>query len=150
MRHGQPGWRQHAHLLKNVKELDRAIGRVARAKRQGADRLKPGYQRLLDLAEELVERARQLLRALAFRVDAEALAGLGAGFGGQEGELLHYLQLTEKVCGTARRRVLQGETVPNEEKVFSIGRDQIAKLRMPVAAIVDQERDHGASAFARA
>jgi IS5 family transposase len=34
--------------------------------------------------------------------------------------LLHYMQLTEKVCGTARRRVLWGETVPNEEKIFSI------------------------------
>ena len=120
VRHGQPGWRQHEHLLKKVKELDRAIGRVARAKRQGADRLKPGYKQLLALAEELLERARQLLQALAFRVDAEALAGLGAGVGGQERELLHYLELTEKVCGTARRRVLQGETVPNEEKVFSI------------------------------
>jgi transposase, IS5 family len=120
VRHGQPGWRQHEHLLKNIKELDRAIGRVARAKRQGADRLKPGYKKLLALAEELVERARQLLQALAFRVDAEALAGLGAGVGGEERALLHYLELTAKVCGTARRRVLQGETVPNAEKVFSI------------------------------
>jgi transposase, IS5 family len=28
--------------------------------------------------------------------------------------------LTEKVCETARRRVLLGETVPNEDKIFSI------------------------------
>jgi hypothetical protein len=28
VRHGQPGWRQHEHLLKKVKELDRAIGRA--------------------------------------------------------------------------------------------------------------------------
>jgi hypothetical protein len=33
---------------------------------------------------------------------------------------LHYVILTEKVCETARRRVLQGETVANEEKIFSI------------------------------
>jgi transposase, IS5 family len=38
---------------------------------------------------------------------------------GQE-ELWHYVQLTEQVCGTARRRVLLGETVPNAEKLFSI------------------------------
>ena len=37
-----------------------------------------------------------------------------------QGRLRHYLQLTKKVCGTARRRVLLGETVPNEEKIFSI------------------------------
>ena len=30
------------------------------------------------------------------------------------------MQLTEKVCSTARRRVLLGEVVPNEEKIFSI------------------------------
>src|SRR5262249_7872646 len=118
--HGQPGWRQHAHLLKNVKKLDRAIGRLARAKRKGAGRLKPGYKKLLALAEGLLERARRLLQALAFGVAVEVLAGPEGGVGGQERELQHYLGLTEKVCGTARRRVLQGETVPNEEKVFSI------------------------------
>jgi transposase, IS5 family len=34
--------------------------------------------------------------------------------------LLHYLALTEKVCDNARRRVLQGEALANEEKIFSI------------------------------
>src|SRR5206468_12143408 len=38
----------------------------------------------------------------------------------REGLLLHYVILTEKVCQTARRRVLQGETVAHEEKLFSI------------------------------
>src|SRR3984893_12652277 len=37
------GWRQHEHLLGNVHKLVRAIGRLARAKGQGADRLKPSY-----------------------------------------------------------------------------------------------------------
>lgn len=40
--HGLGGWRQHDHLLKNIRKVVRAIGRVARAKSQGADRLKPG------------------------------------------------------------------------------------------------------------
>ncbi|MGH7169138.1 MAG: ISNCY-like element ISPlma1 family transposase, partial [Gemmataceae bacterium] len=51
--HGQPGWRQHRHVLKNVKKIVRDIDRAARAKRKGADRLKPGYQRLLGLAADL-------------------------------------------------------------------------------------------------
>jgi hypothetical protein len=120
MLHGLPGWRQHEHLLKNVKALDREIGRAARAKRQGVDRLQPGYKKLLALAEELLERGRQLLQTLAFPVADDALAGLDTGVGGQERALRHYLELTATVCGTARRRVLQGETVPNEEKLFSI------------------------------
>ncbi len=118
--HQQPGWRQHQHVLKNVKDIVRAIGRSARAKSQGADRLKPGYQRLLSLAEDLLERGRHLLQTLAFAVEPLGQDWLRAVTGGQEQELLHYLQLTEHVCGTARRRVLQGETVTNDEKLFSM------------------------------
>jgi IS5 family transposase len=118
--HGQPGWRQHRYLLKHVKKIVRDINRAARAKRKGADRLKPGYSRLLDLAKGLLERTRQLLQALTFRVEVAVGEELGNGVGGREQELLHYLHLTEKVCGTARRRVLLGETVANEEKLFSI------------------------------
>jgi transposase, IS5 family len=118
--HGQPGWRQHEHLLQNVKEIVGEISRASRAKSKGADRLKPGYQRLLSLAEDLLQRARDLLRTLRFRAKGEGIDWLGAGCAGRREELWHYLQLTEKVCGTARRRVLLGETVPNAEKIFSI------------------------------
>ena len=118
--HGQPGWRQHEHLLQKVTEIVREISRASRAKSQGADRLKPGYQRLLALAEDLLERARQLLVTLYFRTKDPGIDWLGEGLAGPREELWHYLQLTEKVCGTARRRVLLGETVPNEEKLFSI------------------------------
>lgn len=119
--HGLAGWRQHQHLLKSVKDLVREIGRTSRAKGLGADRLKPGYRRLLELAEELLERARQVLEAVTFATTPKraAVQDLLVG-GGQEAKLLHYMQLTEKVCGTARRRVLLGETVPNEDKLFSI------------------------------
>ena len=119
-KHGLVGWRQHQHLLKNVKHLVRRINQASRAKKLGADRFKPGYQQLLALAEDLLKRARQLLRALAFQFDVTSTDLLGAVVGGQEEELLHYLHLTEKVCDTARRRVLLGETVPNEDKIFSI------------------------------
>lgn len=118
--HDQPGWRQHQHVLKNIKDIVRVIGRTARAKSQGADRLKPGYQKLLRLAEELLERGRQLLQTLAFALLPFGQDWQTAVTGVQEQELLHYLQLTEHVCGTARRRVLQGETVSNDEKLFSM------------------------------
>ena len=119
-KHGLVGWRQHEHLLKNIKDMVRQIGQTSRAKGQGADRLKPGYQKLLALAEDLMQRARQLLKGLAIQIDVKDVNVLGAVVGGQEEELLHYLHLTQKVCGTARRRVLLGETVPNEDKIFSI------------------------------
>jgi IS5 family transposase len=118
--HGLPGWRQHQHLVQKVKEIVRQIGRAARAKGQGGDRLKPGYQRLLAVAEDLLQRARQILVTLNFRARDPGIDWLGAGFEGPREELWHYVLLTEKVCGTARRRVLLGETVPNEEKIFSM------------------------------
>ena len=118
--HDQSGWRQHEHLLQKVKEIVREISRTSRAKSKGADRLKPGYQRLLALAEDLLQRARQLLATLNFRTKGSGIDWLGEGLGGPREELWHYLQLTAKVCGTARRRVLLGEMVPNEEKIFSI------------------------------
>lgn len=118
--HDLPGWRQHEHLLQNVRDIVRQIGRASRAKSLGADRLKPGYDRLLTLAEDLLQRARVLLRTLRFRAKGEGIDWLGEGLAGPREELWHYLQLTAKVCGTARRRVLLGETVPNEEKIFSI------------------------------
>src|SRR6266446_7401829 len=41
------GWRQAKHLLKKVRGLVRTIGRASRAKGRGAERLQPGYQKLL-------------------------------------------------------------------------------------------------------
>src|SRR5207244_6393161 len=70
--HGQDGWRQHEHLLRKVRKLVRDIGRVSRAKGQGRDRLQPGYQKLLELAEDLLARARRLLQALTFALDQPA------------------------------------------------------------------------------
>ena len=35
-------------------------------------------------------------------------------------QLQVFLRRTEQVCGTARRRVIEGETVPNEDKLFSM------------------------------
>src|SRR6516164_4788506 len=61
---GLRGWRQHEHLLGKVHKLVREIGRTARAKGRGPDRLKPGYRQLLTLAGDLLERARGLLAAL--------------------------------------------------------------------------------------
>jgi len=121
---GLGGWRQHEHLLGNVGTLVGEIGRAARAKSQGADRLKPGYKKLLTLAEDLLGRARQLLRALAFAVDQTAFAldevKNAVAPVERQALLVHYITLTAKVCANARRRVLQGETLANDEKILSI------------------------------
>jgi hypothetical protein len=115
---GLPGWRQHQHLLGKVKEQVREIARASRVKNQaGQARLQAGYRELLRFAEGLLQRGRQLAVQLQAPANLSLLA-LASGAGAQE--LLHYVELTAQVCATAWRRVLGGETVPNEEKLFSI------------------------------
>jgi hypothetical protein len=123
--HEVEGWRQGKHLLKKARGLVRAIGRASRAKGQGADRLQPGYKKLLALAQDIVERARQLLRRLRFTPDPvvftlENVKNGTAPLTTPQAELLGFIILTEKVCDNARRRVLQGETLANEGKIHSI------------------------------
>jgi transposase, IS5 family len=108
---GQRGWRQHAHLLTKVNRLVRDIDRIAAKKGPHYEqRLKPKYRALLKLSGKLTQRAWQLAAA------AESHGGDGATLE----ELRTFLQLTEQVRDTARRRVLLGETVPNAEKLFSL------------------------------
>jgi hypothetical protein len=112
---GVGGWRQHKHLYRKVKKLAREIERIAA--RKGAEyheRLKAPYRELLTLAETIVDRAETLRIAVpsAAAVDPEVLA--------LDAELAVFLDRTRHVCGTARRRVLEGQKVPNREKLFSI------------------------------
>jgi IS5 family transposase len=115
---GLPGWRQHQHWLKKVKKQVWAVSRASRVKTQaGQARLRAGYQELIQQAEALLQRGRQLA-ALLQAPENLSLLDPACGVGAQE--LLQYVDLTALVCDTARRRVLQGETVPTADKIFSI------------------------------
>jgi len=119
--HRLSGWRQHEHILKNVRTLVQKIVRASRAKGKGGpERLKKLYRELLELAKDLLQRTQQLLVSLAFRVEAYQKKVVSAARMPPEMRLHHYLGLTQKVCDTARRRVLLGEIVPHAEKIFSI------------------------------
>ena len=115
---GWSGWRQHEHWLYKVKKQVRDIGRASRTKsKDGPVRLRAGYKELLALAVALLQRGRQLAATLQApgNLSVFNLAG-----GADAKELLQYADLTAQVCDTARRRVLEGETVPNADKIFSI------------------------------
>jgi IS5 family transposase len=112
---GVDGWRQHKHLYRKVKRLVRETDRIAARKGAGyQERIKSQYVELLSLAHTLLARADELLEQQARRggVDLPALAAAV--------ELKTFVQRTGHVCGTATRRVINGETVPNGEKLFSI------------------------------
>lgn len=112
---GGRGWRQHKHLYQEAKGLARQIDRVAARKGNGYEqRLQRLYRELLGLAETVLGRADKLRESLnnQGKASGEVLA--------LDAQLKIFLERTRHVCGTARRRVLQGETIPNHEKLFSI------------------------------
>lgn len=112
---GLGGWRQHKHLYRKVKRLARQADRIAARKGAGyRDRLKAPYRELLALADTTIERAE------ALRIAVENAPAADAGLLGLDAELAVFIERTRHVCDTARRRVLQGETVPNADKLFSI------------------------------
>jgi len=112
---GLIGWRQHKHLYRKVKRLVREIDRLAARKGSGYQaRLQSLYAELLDLAAMVLERAERLPehRLVKDGVDLEVLAC--------HVQLKQFMRLTRQVCGTATRRVLEGQSVPNRDKLFSL------------------------------
>jgi hypothetical protein len=109
-----PGWRQHEHLLGKVQKLTRRIERIAA--RKGPDyqtRLKKPYRQLLQVSGKILRKAHCLCEALDAS-DGDSLLVC------QVQQLRIFMERTQQVRQTARRRVLKNEKVPNEEKLFSI------------------------------
>ena len=112
--YGLEGWRQHAHLWKHVKRASRAIERIAAKKGPNYQkRLQAAYRKLLKQSGRIVRRARALCDALDLPAATEEDVFA-------EHSLQAFIARTERVQETARRRVLEGETVPNNEKLFSM------------------------------
>lgn len=110
-----PGWRQQAHLFKKIKQIVRLIGRHARSKSEKhKQRVKQSYQRLFRRAAVVLQRAEELAQAL------ETGGNLDLAATARVADLQVYISRTRHVCGTAHRRVVLGEQVPNQEKLFSI------------------------------
>jgi hypothetical protein len=113
--YGLVGWRQHKHLWKKVKRLARNIERIAARKKPGyQEELKPLYHELLATAKSILDRAEELQKTVVTEDAAEPEPWT------LEAQLAVFIERTRQVCSTAHRRVLLDETVPNEEKLFSV------------------------------
>jgi hypothetical protein len=114
--YGLIGWRQHKYLYRKARRLARTIDRIAARKGNGyQERMKQPYRELLDWAETLLTRAdadRETVRKYGTFSSVETLA--------LDKELETFVARTRQVCGLARRRVLEGETIPHSEKLFSV------------------------------
>jgi IS5 family transposase len=93
-----------------------ALQRMSATQRLGQQTVK--YRELIAIAEEVVACARA---ALAKRPNARGKDLVGdLAIAGLRQEIDHYCGLADRVIDQARRRVVEGEQVPNAEKVYSI------------------------------
>lgn len=115
---GVDGWRQNQYLLRGVKKQLRLINRIAARKgRHYQSRLQDAYRTLLDRADRILARALDLLDPALLTISpCEHTCEVNT----LRGQLHNLLTLTIPVCDVARRRVLQGETIANDEKLFSL------------------------------
>jgi transposase, IS5 family len=115
---GVDGWRQSKHLLRAVKKQLRVINRIAASKgRDCQNRLKDAYRTLIDLADRIVERAIKLLDPAFITICPDDNT---SDVNTLRDKLFNQLNMTIQVCDVAWRRVIQGETIANGEKLFSL------------------------------
>jgi len=122
-------------LTRKAKRLHTRISRKAAKNPETMEALKPLYERLIQLTTGLCqwgEQVRQKLeegcRNRRHGVIEHATAAAIAQ------QIAHYRQLGLRVIDQASRRVLDGEQVPNEEKIFSIFEPHTELLKRGKAA----------------
>jgi IS5 family transposase len=104
---------------RRAKRLQQKISRRATYKGRTAQQLKPLYMQLIRMVEDLFDWARSVQKELSrSRRRARVMDMAKAEAISQQ--IDHYIELGQRVVDQAWRRVLEGERVPNEEKLFSI------------------------------
>ena len=101
--------------LDAVRKIGLRIIRKGGRKGVAVQELKPLYKRLIRLVEDILSTAGTIAECL--RGTAHLSGGLDESLAAR---LVEFQWLGTQVVSQSRRRVLQGESVPNEEKLFSV------------------------------
>jgi IS5 family transposase len=118
---------------RKARKISVKISRKVSKKGQSGETLKPLYSKLIQLVTGIGQWSESVQAALRERksgygileqATAEQLAN----------ELAHYRDLSLRVVDQATRRVLHGESVPNEEKLFSLFEPHTELLKRGKAA----------------
>jgi IS5 family transposase len=80
--------------------------------------LVPKYRQLIRLSRQVVVKARQVLKQTQNARGHNLMDNLAIQ--ALRKEIQHYCQLGDRVIDQARRRVLEGEQVPSDQKIYSI------------------------------
>jgi IS5 family transposase len=101
---------------RSAKRRSQEIQRMTSRERQTRQTRK--YRELIEITQDVVQSARVVLHESQKATRSDVLEA--AKLQGLRQAIEHYCQLGDQVIDQARRRVLEGEKVPNAEKVFSI------------------------------
>ncbi len=122
-------------LLRKVKKLAQKIGRKASKSARSREALKPLYSKLFGLVENILQWSNEIAEVLAQTIAQHRYTPLEeATMEFCRTELVHYRGLGERVLDQARRRILDDEAVPNEEKIFSLFEPHTELLKRGKAA----------------
>jgi len=116
---GKLGWRQAKAILKKAKQAAREIGRVKKGPNY-QERLQAGYGKLLLIAEMLLPKTQDLLDDVLDNLPTSADGFATGEVAILQEDLVYWHAVTAHVCGTARRRVMEGESVPAADKLLSV------------------------------
>lgn len=118
---GVNGWRQAKSLYGKAKKAARAISRIKKGGRNYQGRLLAAYEGLFHFVEILLPRLETLLEQA---LDGMVYDGDGLLPNSEASrlyqQLIYWHSVTQHVYHTAYRRVVEGESVPNVEKLFSL------------------------------
>lgn len=118
--HGIVGWRQHEYLLRKIKRTKRQIEKVARSKQKNRDsKLKKLYKELLNQINNIVERSLNTVSTF-YEIKNLSNEPVSVFWTRVISELQYFVAGTEYMYDLAKRRVLEGEKIPNSEKAFSL------------------------------
>jgi transposase, IS5 family len=112
----QQGIKGFCHRTRAARRRMQAIQRMTPKERH--ERQIEKYRELIEVTEEVVTSAQKVVEQTRKARGKDLVAEMAVPE--LRKEIDHYCELGERVIDQARRRVLQGEPVPNADKIFSI------------------------------
>lgn len=104
------GFRQYKHNRHKLKKMMRHVGNIKKGKSNNVAAVKNIHQSYIDFATELLRKSQDQLS----RLSAEGISVL------QQEEIIYYRSCAIKLIDQIKRRVINEEVIPHNEKIFSI------------------------------
>jgi len=115
---GIPGWRQSQHNIRKIKKLFRKVQNLKRStskdekkKARRQELIVEAHQAYLDLVESFLEKVKETIKILReCRLAKEEMLQ----------QVEKYIKHAQRQINQIKTRVIEGTTIPHDEKVFSI------------------------------